>query len=136
MLLRNHYTKIVNKYLFLQIVITTYVIFSKADRWKYLLNGCWCNYFDIVFLTNIRKIYIIAINSYTKYYVFFKKKTFLAQIGRLVVQIGYLERKKLKPKIINRYLVGLELFYLDYTLNIAELKIYSHFILSKIITNL
>lgn len=73
-----------------------------------------------------KKTYTIATNSYTKYYTIFEKTPFFAYVRRLVAWISHLRGKKLKPKTIKRYLVGLESPCFDCTLDIAELEIYRY----------
>lgn len=86
--------------------------------------------------TSIRKRYIIATNSYIKYCAFFKKRPFFAQVRGLAAWIGHLRGKKLKSKTIKRYLVGFQSLCLDCTLDMAELEVYSHPVLQKIIAGL
>ena len=54
-------------------------------------------------------------------------------MGGLAAWIGHLEERKLKPKIIKGYLVGVRSLRLNCTLDKTELEVYSYPIFSKII---
>ena len=54
-------------------------------------------------------------------------------VGGLASWIGYLAEKRLKAKAIKGYLAGLRSLRLECTLDEAELKVYSHPILQRII---
>ena len=75
----------------------------------------------------------MATNSYTKYCTLFGKREFPAQVGGLAAWIGYLAGKRLKAKTIKAYLAGLRSLRLECTLDEAELKVYSHPILQRVI---
>lgn len=81
-------------------------------------------------------MYTTATNSYTEYCALFGKRPFPAQVGGLAAWIGHLGGRRLKPKIIKGYLAGLRSLRLDSTLDMAELGVYSHPILQRIIAGL
>lgn len=80
-----------------------------------------------------RKTYTTATYSYIKYCAVFGKRAFPTLVGDLTSWIGYLEGKRLKAKTIKRYLAGLQSLHLECTLDEAELKVYSHPMLQRII---
>ena len=86
--------------------------------------------------TSARKTYPTATNSYTEYCTLFEKRPFPAHVGRLAAWIVHLGGRRLKPKMIKGYLTGLRFHRLDCTLDMAELEVYSHLILQKIIAGL
>ena len=77
-----------------------------------------------------------ATNSYTEYCALFGKRPFPAQVGGLAAWIGHLGGRRLKPKTIKGYLAGLRSLRLNCTLDTAELEVYSHPILQRIIAGL
>lgn len=68
-------------------------------------------------------MYIIITNSFTKYCVFFGKRSFLAQVQGPAAWIGHLRVIRLKPKIIKGYLAGLQSLCLNCKLDKTELEV-------------